>query len=448
MAIEFSTIQQIQSKIANDLILSINSGQLDTSKHVDPTIRNSFAKGLVDSTAAGFDENNDVLRQLVIQLFPWSATGIYLERWAAYYGINRAIATKSSGVAVFSGDSGSVIPSSTLVQRANGIQYATDSDITVSSETINISSITRLGTTAIVTTVSNHNLATGFVIDSITGADQSEYNVTNTVITVTSANEFTYEVSGTPVSPATGTIQLNYVSGFGNITASEFGSDGNAGAGAQLTLVSPIVNVNDTVLVNQDGLIGGLDIESDDSLRTRLQERTSNFSAPFTNAGLSVFIKEQVPGVTRIWVEDATPSAGMVTIYFTRDNDTNIIPTAGQATTVKNAIIDPETGVKPANTPDSFVIVSSPTAVPVDFTFTSLSPNTDDMQSAISQALNDYFRNNTNIAQDLTSEEYNNIVFSVVDSSGNTPTFTLSSPAGDITVNSGELPTLGTVTYP
>jgi uncharacterized phage protein gp47/JayE len=447
MAIEIPGIKDIQSRIANDLILSINTGQLDTTKHVDPTIRNSFIKGLVDATAGGFDENNDVLEQLIIQLFPWSATGIYLERWGAYYGINRNAAAKASGVSVFSGTTGSAIPPGTLVQRANGIQYSTQSNITISTQTINVSSIARLGSTATVTTASNHNLATGITIDSITGANETEYNVTNTVITVTGATTFTYEVTGTPTTPATGTIQTTFTTGFGNIEASEFGVAGNADAGSQLTLVSPITNVNNNTFVNQDGLVGGLDIESDDSLRARLQERTSSFSAPFTQAGLPVFIKEKVDGVTRTWIEDATPAAGQVTIYFTRDNDTNIIPTASQVTDVKNAIIDVDTGIKPANTPDSYVLVTAPTGVTVNFSFSSLSPNTEDMQTAITNALTDYFKNNTNVGQNVTTEEFNNIIFSVVDSSGNTPTFTLSAPVSDVTVNTGELAILGTVTY-
>jgi uncharacterized phage protein gp47/JayE len=419
MAIEFQTIQQLQSRIANDLILSINAGQLDTTKQVDPTIRNSFIKGLVDASAAGFDENNDILKQLEIQLFPWSATGIYLERWGAYYGINRAAAKKAAGVIVFSGVAGSVIPSATLVTRANGLEYGTLADITISAQAINVSSITRLGTTATVTTVSNHNLATSIVIDSITGADQTEYNVTNTEITVINATQFTYEVTGSPASPATGTIQANYTTGFGNIEASEFGANGNADAGSQLNLVSPIINVNDAAIVNQDGLVGGLNLEDDPSLRARLQERTSNFSAPFSVVGLPIFIKERVAGVTRVWVEDAIPSAGRVTIYFTRDNDTNIIPTGSQVADVKNAIIDPDTGIKPANTPDSYVIVNAPVAVATNFTFSSLSPNTEDMQAAITASLTDYFRNNTNVGQDVTENEYENIIFSTIDSSGN-----------------------------
>lgn len=65
-----------------------------------------------------------------------------------------------------------------------------------------ITSITRVSTTATVTTTAPHGLVTGDVV-AITGATQTEYNI-NAVITVTGASTFTYTVSGTPATPATG----------------------------------------------------------------------------------------------------------------------------------------------------------------------------------------------------------------------------------------------------
>lgn len=65
-----------------------------------------------------------------------------------------------------------------------------------------VSSITRSGSTATVTTSSAHGIITGVYI-TMTGATQTEYNVTAQV-TVTGATTFTYAVSGTPATPATG----------------------------------------------------------------------------------------------------------------------------------------------------------------------------------------------------------------------------------------------------
>ena len=67
-----------------------------------------------------------------------------------------------------------------------------------------VSSITRAASTATVTTASAHGFITGQRV-TIAGATQAEYNGTFT-IAVTAATTFTYTVTGTPVTPATGTI--------------------------------------------------------------------------------------------------------------------------------------------------------------------------------------------------------------------------------------------------
>lgn len=72
---------------------------------------------------------------------------------------------------------------------------------------ISISGITRAGATATATSATPHGLVTGQIVN-IRGATQTEYNG-DFVVTVTGASTFTYSVTGTPASPATGTIILN-----------------------------------------------------------------------------------------------------------------------------------------------------------------------------------------------------------------------------------------------
>lgn len=69
---------------------------------------------------------------------------------------------------------------------------------------VNVSSITRSGTTATVTTATAHGLSTG---DSATigGAAQADYNI-DAVVTVLTATTFTYDVANSPTTPASGTI--------------------------------------------------------------------------------------------------------------------------------------------------------------------------------------------------------------------------------------------------
>lgn len=69
---------------------------------------------------------------------------------------------------------------------------------------VSVSSITRSGTTATVTTATAHSLATDDYV-RIAGATQTEYNG-KFKTTVTNATVFTCTVSGSPATPATGTI--------------------------------------------------------------------------------------------------------------------------------------------------------------------------------------------------------------------------------------------------
>ena len=67
-----------------------------------------------------------------------------------------------------------------------------------------VTSITRTGSIAFVTTSVPFTLPAGGVIE-VSGADQPEYNGSQ-VVTVISSASFQYTVSGTPTTPATGTI--------------------------------------------------------------------------------------------------------------------------------------------------------------------------------------------------------------------------------------------------
>jgi len=68
-----------------------------------------------------------------------------------------------------------------------------------------ISGITRSSGVATATTASAHGLVVGDKV-RISGATQTEYNGTVVVVTVPTSTTFTYAVSGTPDTPATGTI--------------------------------------------------------------------------------------------------------------------------------------------------------------------------------------------------------------------------------------------------
>lgn len=97
-----------------------------------------------------------------------------------------------------------------------------------------VTSITRSGNTATVTRTGHGFVSGQFVLHA--GADQTEYNVEE-VVTVIDANTYTYPVSGTPATPATGTITSKFA---GCGWAEEFTGTGKsafrAGSGNRLRL--------------------------------------------------------------------------------------------------------------------------------------------------------------------------------------------------------------------
>lgn len=74
---------------------------------------------------------------------------------------------------------------------------------------IAVSGITRSGSTATVTCSSAHGLATGNWV-RVSGANQTEYNG-DFSITVTTSTAFTYSVTGSPATPATGTLVVHRI---------------------------------------------------------------------------------------------------------------------------------------------------------------------------------------------------------------------------------------------
>ena len=101
--------------------------------------------------------------------------------------------------------------STVTATTAGAHPLVTGDSITVTGATSpnSITSLTSVGGVATAVTLDNHDLTEGFQ-DTVTiiGADQSEYNGTLKLLTVPNRKTFTYSVSGTPTTPATGSIFL------------------------------------------------------------------------------------------------------------------------------------------------------------------------------------------------------------------------------------------------
>lgn len=108
------------------------------------------------------------------------------------------------------------------------------------------------------------------------------------------------------------------------IKAVKAGAYGNAGAGMELTLVSPIAGIQSTAVASE--LTGGADAEDDESLRERLLQRQKNPPKAGTKADYVAWALA-VPGVTRAWCYPQELGQGHVTVRFMTDGMTeNGIP--------------------------------------------------------------------------------------------------------------------------
>lgn len=437
MSIDFPDYETIIKRILADVERNLPG--------VDPTIHGSFEKAFSVGLGGRSFDNVELLRQLLKEMFPQTSGDVYLERWAGYNDLTRDPATGATGKVTFTGTVSSVVPISTQIKSTStGETYTTDAEITLALQSISVTSLTRSGTTATAVTASDHKIASGMSI-TIAGANETDYNGTFTV-TVTGSDTFEYTVSGSPSTPATGTITAAFNGEEINITSSGTGEDVNLDSGAQLNLITPISGVDTTSLVQYSEITGGKDVENDVALIIRVLYSRAN---PVANFNVAAIEKQcfLVSGVTRVKVKRITPATGQVTILFVRDDDIgSIIPSSQDITDVKNSIID----ILPATSDTADVIVTAPTAVTTDFTFTALSPDTTTMRTAIEDNLKAFYRDKVAFEIDVTEDNYKNAIVSTIDpETGDTlSSFTLSAPSGDITVTTNEIGVLGNITFP
>ena len=491
----------------------------------NPFLPNSYLDAIISATSGRNYDFYVNLEKVITQLFPDTATGDFLERWGSYMGVLRKPATQSSGKITATGTASSVIPLGTQLASLSGKVYETTQTATIENQNISIQSLTRVGQTVTATTTSDHLLTSNQSVD-ISGAVEPEYNGTYNII-VTSSTAFTYTITGTPSTPATGTIVANVDFASLSIKSTGFGEDNNLDPNTQLKFSTPIAGVNNTARVQQSSISGGADQESDDNLRQRIIFRYQNPVALFNKSAIIVKAKE-VPGVTRVFVKSpgtvlntlsatsvtrsdsivtvktsanhnledgqlmtvsgadqddynvtkkvividddefayaigstpTTPATGTISVgvsipngqvfvYFTLDNNDNIIPNATDIANVKDALVNSNDGIKPANVDSNDVVVKGPDPVTVNFTFSGLSPNTTSMQNAIEANLEAFFTEDTSVGKDVLKTAYESAIFRTIDTETGSvvESFTLSAPTTDITINEGQIAILGTITF-
>lgn len=436
-----AVVQALQSYVRSAL------PELDPS-----TSRRSFIGGLVKSLGSGLhDWYVGLKRYADNEPFPQTASRDFLFNgwWRDITKLDPLDAAPAAGRVVLTGTDGTIVDAGTEMTSGSST-YTLDISAAVVAQSLIISSLTRSGSTAIAETVEPHYLATGMTL-SVSGATETDYNLSDIEITVTADNEFTYELAATPSSPATGTPIVSGTWGTGLITCAANGPGGNLDTGATLAIASPPTGLDSSALVTFGGIAGGSEVETTDSYRGRVLEALGTDFGMFSADEIKIVAKT-VPGVTRVWVLEATQGGtngvyeGQVRIAFMRDGDADPFPGSTEVAAVRDKIL---ATILPAHTADEDVTVEAPTPLAVDFTFNTLVPSTASMRRAVIARLQQFFDEAAEYGTTITENEYICAIQSTYDSETRTPlrSFSLVAPTGAVTVAADELPILGDVTF-
>jgi uncharacterized phage protein gp47/JayE len=260
-----------------------------------------------------------------------------------------------------------------------------------------------------------------------------------------------------------GTISSGAVSV--TITDNAAGSQGNCTVGTPLTLGSAPLGAN-AAGVAGTSVVVGVDAETDDALRTRMLQI---YAAPPQGGARSDYIEwaMAVPGVTRAWVTPLGNGDGTVIVYTMLDvteaafggfpQGTNGVATletrASAATGDQLAVANSIFPLRPVT---ALVYSDAPVAYPVAFRITDVLPATTAMQTAITAALAAAFQRSASpggttwpitVPGTANGTMYMSVFTAALDAVPGLQRYTLVTPNSAITAPTGQLPTLGAITW-
>lgn len=191
-----------------------------------------------------------------------------------------------------------------------------------------------------------------------------------------------FEVAESAILPAGQT--------FIKVIAVEDGKTGNTAPGVKMQLVSPVLGVNNELIVSEAAISGGADIESIDSLRARLLFRVQY---PPSGGNQYDYIRWalECSGVTRAWCFPKYMGLGSVAVMFVLDDNADIFPTQNDLNRVYDYIqghINPLTNQYEGKPPGAELIVLGPKPKPLNPSI-RLTPDSPEIRQAVIKNLNE-----------------------------------------------------------
>jgi len=112
---------------------------------VDARLRYSNLGILGEVVAGAAHLHYGYIDEIARQSVPFTATGEYLEGWAALKRINRKPATNARGTVTFDAANGSVVPAGTPITRSDGVRYTVTDDATAASGSVSVAVVADTG---------------------------------------------------------------------------------------------------------------------------------------------------------------------------------------------------------------------------------------------------------------------------------------------------------------
>jgi uncharacterized phage protein gp47/JayE len=219
------------------------------------------------------------------------------------------------------------------------------------------------------------------------------------------------------------------------VMASVKGVTGNTEAGITLSFSSPVPGVNSDGAVTAFGITAGTNQEDDYSLRVRTLERIQQPPQGGAEHDYVAWSKA-ISGVTRVWVHPMQLGVGTVSVTFAMDNKVDtIIPSEDEVGLVQAAL----NSQRPTT---ATVYVFAPEAVSVDLEI-NIFPNTVAVRESIQTEIEAFFKREAAPGGTL----YISRLREVISFAAGEFRHELILPAADITMEYGDLATVGNITW-
>jgi uncharacterized phage protein gp47/JayE len=221
------------------------------------------------------------------------------------------------------------------------------------------------------------------------------------------------------------------------VKAETGGAASDLQAGIKLSLISPYSGVSPEAVVENDGITGGADQETDQQLRARLLERVQE---PPQGGTVSDYVSwaKAVPGVTRAWAYGGRLGPGTVSVTFLCDGEADPIPSADKVTEVQAYLNDP---VRRPITAD--VVAYAPVAAPVNIVITNLNPDTEAVRANVTGEIYSLFTRESMPGGTILISHLREVISQAAGEEDHI----LTQPTGNLSVGIDSILTVGEVTF-